>query len=70
MAAGTRKTTAAARPARKTVLLIATRKGLWTLTGDATRRNFKTEGPHFLGNIVHHAVLDPRVFQMGFRLEF
>ena len=49
-----------ARPARKTTLLIATRKGLWTLTGDATRRNFRIEGPQFLGHIVHHAVQDPR----------
>ena len=30
------------------------------MTGDATRRAFKLEGPHFLGNIVHHAVMDPR----------
>ena len=41
-------------------LLIATRKGLWTLTGDAARRSWKLAGPHFLGHIVHHAVADPR----------
>ncbi len=40
--------------------LIATRKGLWTLAGDAARRTWKLAGPHFLGNIVHHAVVDPR----------
>jgi photosystem II stability/assembly factor-like uncharacterized protein len=60
MAAGKSRSASAARASRKTVLLLATRKGLWTLTGDAARRNFKLSGPHFLGNIVHHAVQDPR----------
>ncbi len=46
--------------ARKTLLLVATRKGLWTLTADAARRSWALAGPQFLGNIVHHAVLDPR----------
>jgi hypothetical protein len=41
-------------------LLIATRKGLWTLTGDSARRSWKLAGPQFLGHIVHHAVADPR----------
>jgi hypothetical protein len=41
-------------------LLIATRKGLWTLAADATRRTWKLAGPAFLGNIVHHARQDPR----------
>jgi photosystem II stability/assembly factor-like uncharacterized protein len=44
----------------RTQLLIATRKGLWMLTSDATRRAWTISGPSFLGNIVHHAVLDPR----------
>ena len=50
------------RPAtpRRVRLLIATRKGLWTLTSDASRRAWKLAGPQFLGHIVHHAVLDPR----------
>ena len=43
---------------RRVRLLIATRKGLWTLAGDATRRVWKLAGPQFLGNIVHHATLD------------
>ena len=55
----TRKTVAAPAP-RKTTLLIATRKGLWTLAGDAARRAWKLTGPHFLGHIVHHAIADPR----------
>jgi hypothetical protein len=41
-------------------LLIATRKGLWILDGDAQRANWKITGPHFLGHTVHHALLDPR----------
>jgi len=41
-------------------LLIATRKGLWTIESDVARRAWKLAGPQFLGNIVHHAVLDPR----------
>ena len=57
--ATTKKTAAAAAP-RATTLLIATRKGLWTLAGDAARRTWKLAGPHFLGHIVHHAIADPR----------
>jgi photosystem II stability/assembly factor-like uncharacterized protein len=49
------KTSAAA-----TALLIATRKGLWILADDTRRVTWKLQGPHFLGHIVHHAVLDPR----------
>jgi photosystem II stability/assembly factor-like uncharacterized protein len=52
--AGARKKSAA------TTLWIATRKGLWSLSSDDARRAWKLAGPHFLGHIVHHAVLDPR----------
>ena len=41
-------------------LLVATRKGAWMLHGDAARKNWCVEGPHFLGQIVSHMVLDPR----------
>ena len=56
------RTPAAARPApaRRPRLLIATRKGLWTLTGDVSRNGWKLAGPQFLGHIVHHVVADPR----------
>jgi len=40
--------------------MVATRKGLWLLHGDATRKTWKLDGPHFLGQIIQHAVLDPR----------
>ncbi len=47
-------------PAPGVRLLIATRKGLWTLGSDGARRTWKLAGPQFLGNIVHHCVADPR----------
>lgn len=42
------------------VLLVSTRKGAWLYHGDAERRNWRVDGPHFLGQIVTHMVLDPR----------
>lgn len=42
------------------VLLVATRKGLWLLHDAGGRREWRLEGPHFLGHDIHHAVLDPR----------
>ena len=44
----------------RVLLLVATRKGLFTLTLDERRRAWSLEGPHFLGQTVHHAVVDPR----------
>ncbi|MGH9847060.1 MAG: WD40/YVTN/BNR-like repeat-containing protein [Blastocatellia bacterium] len=41
-------------------LLIATKKGAFILNADAKRRQWVIKGPHFLGNIVHHLMLDPR----------
>ncbi|MEJ7670572.1 MAG: glycosyl hydrolase [Casimicrobiaceae bacterium] len=41
-------------------LLIATRKGLWTLESDAARLTWKLAGPQFLGHLVHHAMVDSR----------
>jgi photosystem II stability/assembly factor-like uncharacterized protein len=42
-----------------TTVLVGTRKGLFVLRGDARRRKWHAEGPHFLGQIVNHAVLNP-----------
>ena len=56
----------ARKPARKrakpkrSLLLVATRKGAWLFHGDATRKHWRADGPHFLGHIIHHLVLDPR----------
>lgn len=44
----------------KLALLVATRKGAWVFHGDGARKTFRVDGPHFLGCIVHHLVLDPR----------
>jgi hypothetical protein len=41
-------------------VLVSTRKGLWILRGGAKRSSWRVDGPHFLGHIVTHAVLDPR----------
>lgn len=49
-----------ATPPRRTVVLVATRKGAWLFHGDARRRTWQVDGPHFLGHIVHHLQLDPR----------
>lgn len=42
------------------LLLVATRKGAWIFRGDAGRKGWRADGPHFLGQIVNHLVLDPR----------
>src|SRR6266849_5633445 len=60
-----RTATAAKRAARKApaprvLVLVATRKGAWLYHGDAARRTWRVDGPHFLGHIVNHLVLDPR----------
>ena len=47
-------------PARPVLLLVATRKGAWLYRGDAARKTWKAEGPHFLGHVISHLVLDPR----------
>ena len=49
-----------ASKAQPIALLIATRKGAFILKSDGARRTWKTTGPFFLGQIVHHMVLDPR----------
>src|SRR5262249_9171444 len=42
------------------LVLVGTRKGLFVLKADGKRRRWGIEGPHFLGQVVNHAVLDPR----------
>lgn len=43
-----------------TVLLLASRKGAWLFHGDATRQRWEPAGPHFLGHVIHHMLLDER----------
>jgi molybdopterin converting factor small subunit len=47
-------------PAQRLVLLVATRKGAWLFHGDARRKSWRVDGPHFLGHTVSHLRLDPR----------
>jgi photosystem II stability/assembly factor-like uncharacterized protein len=42
------------------VVLVGTRKGAFVLKSDAKRQKWQLQGPHFLGCIIHHIVLDPR----------
>ena len=51
---------AAALPATRTVILVATRKGAWFFHGDARRKAWTADGPHFLGHTISHVQLDPR----------
>jgi photosystem II stability/assembly factor-like uncharacterized protein len=45
---------------RRLVVLVATRKGAWLFHGDARRKTWQVDGPHFLGHVVNHLRLDPR----------
>ena len=47
-------------PVRRTTVLVATRKGLWTISSDASRQRWTIGGPRFLGHNLHHAMVDPR----------
>jgi hypothetical protein len=49
-----------ARSRAHTVVLVATRKGAWLYHDDAARRTWRADGPHFLGHVINHLVLDPR----------
>jgi hypothetical protein len=56
----TQKLAARVEPPRPVVLLVATRKGAWLFHGDAKRKVWRTDGPHFLGHTISHLTLDPR----------
>ena len=60
--AASRKQAKGAKRARaaRNLLLVATRKGAWLFHGDGVRKEWRADGPHFLGNIINHLVLDPR----------
>jgi photosystem II stability/assembly factor-like uncharacterized protein len=44
----------------KILLLVGTRKGAFLYHGDASRKKWKVDGPHLLGQIVFHLLQDPR----------
>jgi hypothetical protein len=43
-----------------TLVTVATRKGAWLYHADASREKWRADGPHFLGHVISHIVLDPR----------
>jgi hypothetical protein len=47
-------------PAQRLAVFVATRKGAWIYHGDARRKAWRCDGPHFLGHIISHVRLDPR----------
>jgi len=55
-----RKTGAGRESPARVLVLVATRKGAWLYHGDGARKAWRTDGPHFLGHIIHHVVLDLR----------
>jgi hypothetical protein len=60
-AAKVKKPAAKNQPAKNgIVVMVGTRKGAFLLRSDAARRVWKVQGPHFLGNIIFHWVLDSR----------
>jgi photosystem II stability/assembly factor-like uncharacterized protein len=46
--------------ASRVLLMVGTRKGAWLFHGDGSRKSWRIDGPHFLGHIFNHIVLDPR----------
>lgn len=60
MVSNPEKTATRTRNPARTVVLVATRKGAWLYHGDEARKAWRIDGPHFLGHIVNHLVLDPR----------
>jgi len=54
------RTTATRAPARPLLLSVATRKGAWLFHGDAKRKAWSVDGPHFLGHTISQVRLDPR----------
>ncbi len=68
MAAGKAKSRKAVRAGARVTLVVATKKGAWFFASDMPRRTWKAVGapkgppggPHFLGCVVNHVVLDPR----------
>jgi photosystem II stability/assembly factor-like uncharacterized protein len=58
-ATGTKKPSRRPKPDGN-LLLVATRKGAWIYRGNTARNAWRADGPHFLGQIINHLVLDPR----------
>jgi len=44
----------------RVLVMVATRKGAWLYHTDGARKSWRADGPHFLGHVLNHLVLDPR----------
>jgi photosystem II stability/assembly factor-like uncharacterized protein len=55
-----RQTQRGGTPGEGPMLLVGTRKGAFIFRSDPARRRWAIDGPHLLGNLVHHLVRDPR----------
>lgn len=55
-----KKSKLSVKPSKNVFVLVATRKGAFIIKSDAKRQKWSVHGPHFLGCIIHHVVLDPR----------
>jgi hypothetical protein len=53
-------TTGATRSAQRVSLLVGTRKGAFLFHGGQGSREWRLDGPHFLGSMVNQVALDPR----------
>jgi photosystem II stability/assembly factor-like uncharacterized protein len=60
MARTSKKATPKPKALGRVVVLVATRKGAWLYHADGARKAWRVDGPHFLGQIINHLVLDPR----------
>ena len=54
------KTPKRATPSKRVILMVGTRKGAFIYHSDGSRSRWRLDGPHRLGEIVNHLVLDPR----------
>jgi photosystem II stability/assembly factor-like uncharacterized protein len=45
---------------RRVLVMVGTRKGAWLYHADPARKSWRADGPHFLGHVLNHVVLDPR----------
>jgi len=53
-------TAPASKKAGRVLVTVATRKGAWLYHTDGARKSWRADGPHFLGHVLNHLVLDPR----------
>ena len=60
MASNRKKPAVKKQAAAHVLVMVATRKGAWLYHSDAARKTWRADGPHFLGHIINHVVLDPR----------